>query len=36
METPVYRIYTRIIDNLVKVLWLSLLIKWLFFDTPKL
>lgn len=27
-----YRMYVRIIENVIKVLWLALLIKWLFGD----
>jgi len=28
----IYKWYTRIIDNLIKVLWLILLVKWLVDD----
>jgi hypothetical protein len=27
-----YKIYTRVLDNVIKVLWLCLLIKWLIND----
>jgi hypothetical protein len=30
-----YRVYTRIIDNVIKILWLTLLIMWIL-DGAKL
>jgi hypothetical protein len=31
-----YRIYTRIIDNVIKILWLTLIVKWLIADSDVL